>query len=235
MLYEVITINGKIVSAKDAMGQEMPYKYDQNFEPQDGNTLVLNIDIVLQHYLERELKNAVISNAARNRGCGIIMNAKTGQILAMATEPDFDLNNPTEIYDPAVVEYLEQYKNDEKEYKNQRSIAWEKQWKNKAITEIYYPGSVFKVITGAAALEEKKITLTEKFTCGKQINVLGTIFHCHANKDHGSQTFVEAMTNSCNPAFVQIGQKLGGDLFRITSYNVCYTKLLRKFVNHDPY
>lgn len=206
-------IDGKIISAKDARGNEMPYRYDQNFESQPGNTLVLNIDTVLQHYLEKELEKAVIEHGAKNRGCGIIMNAKTGQILAMATEPDYDLNNPTEISDPTVAAYLESIKSDEEEYQKERAIAWETQWKNKAITELYYPGSVFKVITGSAALEEKKITLTDKFTCGGFIIVEDRKFKCWSAKDHGAQTFVEAMTNSCNPAFVQIGQRLGSDLF----------------------
>ncbi len=206
-------VDGKIVSAKDAQGQEMPYKYEQSFSAQDGDTLVLNIDSVLQNYLERELKNAVTTHAARNRGCGIIMNVKTGQILAMATEPDFDLNNPTAITDPTVAAYLETLKGNDAEYQKQRAIAWDKQWKNKAITELYFPGSVFKVITGSSALEEKKISLTDTFNCGKMINVSGTIFHCWSNKDHGIQNLQEAMTHSCNPVFVQIGQRLGADLF----------------------
>jgi len=206
-------VDGRIVSATDALGQEMPYRYDQKFDAQNGNTLVLNIDVVLQHYLEKELEKSVIANSARNRGCGIIMNAKTGQILAMATEPDYDLNNPTEITNPETLALLETLKDNEEEYNKQKAIAWDTQWKNKAITELYFPGSVFKVITGSSALEEKKISLTDTFTCGKVINVLGQDFHCWSNKDHGTQTFVQAMTNSCNPAFVQIGQRLGVPLF----------------------
>ncbi|MFA5657903.1 MAG: penicillin-binding transpeptidase domain-containing protein, partial [Oscillospiraceae bacterium] len=201
-------INGKIITAKDGRGAEMPYRYEQNYSAQDGNTLVLNIDIVLQYYVEKELKKAVEEHGANNRACAIIMNVKTGQILAMATEPDFDLNNPTEIFDPTVAAAINAI-TDEDEKQTATAIAWDKQWKNKAISELYYPGSVFKVITGSAALEEKAISLTDIFTCTGSITVGGETFNCWSNKAHGDQNFVEAMTHSCNPAFVQIGQRLG--------------------------
>lgn len=206
-------IDGKIISAKDAMGQDMPYRYEQAFEAQEGNSLILNIDATLQFYLERELDNCIADHDPKERACGIIMNPKTGQILAMASKPDFDLNNPTEITDPNMLEILSQYEEGSEEYNKQRAIAWERQWKNKAITELYYPGSVFKVITGSSALEEKAISLTDTFTCTGSIDVLGTTFHCWSHTPHGPQNFVEAMTHSCNPAFVQIGQRLGIEKF----------------------
>ncbi len=205
-------INGKIISAKDGRGADMPYRYEQNFPASDGNTLVLNIDLVLQYYVEKELKRAVEEHGANNRACAIIMNVKTGQILAMATEPDFDLNNPTEIYDPKVAATINAILDPEEKQKA-TAVAWEQQWKNKAITELYNPGSVFKVITGSSALEEKVISMTDVFTCTGSIKVGGETFHCWSNKAHGPQTFVEAMTNSCNPAFVEIGQRLGVHLF----------------------
>ncbi len=206
-------IDGRIITAKDAMGADMPYRYEQAFDAQQGNSLILNIDITLQSYLERELNRAIDEHAPNNRACGIIMNPKTGQILAMATKPDYDLNNPTEITDQKTLDFLATLDKESEEYTKARAIAWEKQWKNKAITELYNPGSVFKVITGAAALEDKAISLTDIFNCNGSIEVLSETFHCWSGKHHGPQNFVEAMTHSCNPAFVQIGQRLGIEKF----------------------
>ena len=203
-------IDGRIVSARDALGNEMPYRYEKTFDAQDGNSLVLTIDTTLQHYLEKGLEEAVSLHEPNNRACGIIMNAKTGEILAMSSEPGFDLNTPGTIYDTKIAQQLATLS--DADYKTQYPIAREKQWKNKAITELYYPGSVFKVVTGSAALEEKVIDLNTTFQC-HNMNVFGTPFHCWTTRSHGTENFVQAMTNSCNPAFIQIGQKLGAPLF----------------------
>ena len=205
-------VDGRIVSAQDAMGQEMVYRYKKTYDAQDGNSLQLTVDVTLQHYLEKYLKQAAGEHNPNNRSCGIIMNPKTGAILAMATVSGFDLNSPTTITDTATAQYLSTLTGDE--YTQQRAIAWEKQWKNKAITELYYPGSVFKVITGSSALEEKLIDLNTTFYCHQEI-ISGTRFNCWvgSSKSHGAQNFIEAMTHSCNPAFIQIGQRLGVHLF----------------------
>ncbi|MEG0615523.1 MAG: penicillin-binding transpeptidase domain-containing protein, partial [Oscillospiraceae bacterium] len=203
-------VDGRIISAKTANGEEMPYRYQKTFDAQDGNSLYLTIDSTLQHYLEKNLSEAVTTYNVENRASGIIMNAKTGAILAMSTEPGFDLNNPAEIFDPRVNEKLGLLTPEE--YKKAYPQAREQQWKNKAVTEIYYPGSVFKVVTGSAALEEKVIDTNTKFAC-MNMNVFGTSFHCWTKNGHGQQNFVEAMTNSCNPAFIQIGEKLGKENF----------------------
>lgn len=209
---ELTGINGKIVSAKDAKGQQAPYRYEQSFAAQDGNTLMLNIDVVLQHYVEKELKKSVSSNKARNRGCAIVMNAKTGQILAMATAPGFDLNDPRQIFDEDTAKSLEGLEGEE--LQKQTSIAWDKQWKNKAITELYNPGSVFKVVTGSAAIEEKVIDpKTTLFHCNGGVTIMGQHIGCWREKGHGTQNFTQAMTNSCNPSFVEMGQRLGVDKF----------------------
>lgn len=200
-------IDGRIVSAKDAKGQQMPYRYEQSFPAKDGNSVILNIDLTLQHSVEKELKKAVSSNAAKNRGCAIVMNVKTGQILAMATEPDFDPNEPREITDPVVKQYLSTLQGDE--LQKQTATAWDKQWKNKAITELYNPGSVFKVVTGSSALEEKVIDLNTTFHCTGSVKIGGETIGCWKPQGHGTQNFVQAVTNSCNPAFVDIGQRLG--------------------------
>ncbi len=211
---------GKIITAKDANGKPMPYKYEQIFEAQDGNSLVLNIDSTIQYYLERELKNTVDEHKPNERACGIIMNARTGQILAMASVPGYDLNNPTDILDTNMTNLLEELEKGSDEYLQARAVAWERQWKNKAITELYFPGSVFKVITGSAAIEEKAVTLDTTFNCTGSYKVLDTTFNCHGNKVHGTQNFLQAMTNSCNPAFVQIGQALGYQNF--VNYFIAY-------------
>ncbi len=208
--------DGKIVSAKNGVGEEMPYRYEKTYDAQNGDSLYLTLDMTLQHYLEKSLKTCVSTHNPENRACGIIMNAKTGAVLAMATVPGFNLNEPANVYDPAAAQALEivrQEQGDE-EYTKQRAIAWEKQWKNKAISELYHPGSVFKVITGSSAIEEKAIDpKTSLFGCNRSIIVSGTKFGCWANYAHGMQDFVQAMTNSCNPAFVQIGLTLGKDKF----------------------
>ncbi|HNX64048.1 MAG TPA: penicillin-binding transpeptidase domain-containing protein [Oscillospiraceae bacterium] len=211
-------VDGRIISAQDALGQEMPYRYEKTYDAENGDSLFLTIDVTLQHYLEKELKNAVSLHEPNNRACGIIMNAKTGAILAMSSVPGFDLNDKSAIYDQKAVALLAampQTTEAEKDaYIKQKSVYLEKQWKNKAITELYYPGSVFKVITGSSALEEKVIDLNTRFTCQTMLLPgMSKPFHCWSTRGHGSQNFVQAMTNSCNPAFIQIGLKLGVDKF----------------------
>ncbi len=200
-------IDGRIVTAKDAYGQEMLYRYKQSYDAQDGDSLYLNLDINIQYYLEKALEKACDANNVAQRGCAIIMNCNTGAVMAMATENDYDLNAPSEFTDPDVREQLALLSGSE--YDEAASAAWAQQWRNKAISELYYPGSVFKVITGSAALEEKVINLEEQFPCGCYITVNGQKFNCWTKAGHGEQNFTVSMTNSCNPAFVTIGQRLG--------------------------
>ncbi len=206
-------IDGRIITASDKFGSEIPYKYKQSYEAQDGASLYLNIDVNVQYYLEKAMAECVAENKPRERACGIIMNPKTGQVYAMATNYSYDPNKPAEITDPAIASKLAGLDSESKEYQNERLTAWSIQWKNKAISELYIPGSVFKVITGSAALEEKAITLEDTFFCGTHLKVEDTDFHCWSETDHGGQTLQQAMTNSCNPAFIQIGQRLGFDNF----------------------
>lgn len=208
-------VDGKIITAIDAHGKEIQYKYKQSYEAQDGDSIYTNIDSTIQYYVEKALENAITSNKALNRGCAIVMECDTGKILAMATEHDYDLNYPTAISDEATASLLAGLSvTDEELYTSTRSAAWNLQWTNKAISSLYFPGSVFKVITGSAALEEDAVSLTDSFYCNGHVDVQGQIFHCWTKTGgHGTQNFIEAMTNSCNPAFVAIGQKLGGDLF----------------------
>lgn len=206
-------VDGKVISAMDANGDEMPYKYSKTFDAQPGNSVYLTIDSTLQYYLEKNLNEMVITHQVEERACGIIMNAKTGAILAMANWPSFNLNEPYEITDQKVVEELKKLEGDA--YHEARMTELYSQWKNKAISEIYIPGSVFKVVTSASALEEKVITLDSTFHCtGAHVVVPGTApIHCWKTSGHGSQDFKEALKNSCNPAFMQIGGLLGANKF----------------------
>lgn len=206
--------NGRIISAVDAFGSEMPYKYEKTYEPEDGNSLWLTLDMTLQYWLEKELESTVTINNVQQRASGIIMDANTGAVLAMATYPGFDLNNPTEILDKNLLAELNKIEDkSSEEYKTAEQNAWFAQWKNKAISEVYHPGSVFKVITGSSALEERVIDLNTTFNCAYEYRVANVPMHCWTRNAHGSQNFVEAMTHSCNPAFIQIGEKLGPHLF----------------------
>lgn len=205
-------VDGKVISATDGMGNEMPYKNDKMYEAQDGNSLYLTIDMNLQSYVEKYLEQQVQAHDVRNRACAIMMDVNTGAVLAMASTPGFNINDKNSLYNPADVRALSQI-TDEEEYNKMYAALREQQWKNKAITELYFPGSVFKVITGSSALEEKVINLNTAFNCGISMDVAGQEFHCWSTYSHGTQDFVTAMTNSCNPAFIQIGQYLGKEKF----------------------
>lgn len=205
-------IDGRVISAQNAHNEEMPYRYSKTYDPQDGDSLYLTLDMTLQHYLEKSLDETVKSHGVKERACGIIMNPKTGAILAMATSPSFDLNDPYTIYDDdkrAEVESIADKEQQKKAYIEARDI----QWKNKAITETYYPGSVFKVFTSAAGFEENLIADDDLFNCTGEYLVNGVPIHCWHRSGHGPQTFIEAITNSCNPAFMEIGARLGSHLF----------------------
>lgn len=209
-------VDGKIISARDATGAEFQYKYKQSYDAQDGDSLYTNLDATIQYYTEKALESAVQANNPKNKACAIVMNCKTGAIYAMATETDYNLNAPSYIYDEKTSLALAglEMSGDMEEYYNQRSLAWNLQWTNKAISSLYFPGSVFKVVTGSAALEENAISLSDTFYCDGETEVQGVIFHCWTTHGgHGTQNFVQAMTNSCNPAFVEIGQRLGAKLF----------------------
>jgi len=205
-------VDGKIITATDANGNEMPYKNDKIYNAQDGNSIYLTIDTSLQHMVEKYLEQQVEAHDVDNRACAIMMNVNTGEILAMASTPGFDLNDKNSIFSDKDLAILSGI-TDEEEYNTTYAALREQQWKNKAITELYFPGSVFKVITGSAALEERAISLNSSFDCGRVMIVADREMHCWSSYSHGTQDFTTAMTNSCNPAFIQIGQALGKNKF----------------------
>lgn len=200
-------VNGRVVTAKNAQGTDMPYDYQDRVEAQNGNSLVLTIDEVVQHYLEKNLQSAYVDDDVGVGVTGIIMDVKTGGILAMSTQPSFDPNNPFELANPTVKQQIAKLAGDEQ--KSEKSLALQKQWRNNAITDPYEPGSTFKIITAAAALNEGVVKESDVFNDPGSINVAGTLFHCWKAGGHGRQTFLEAFENSCNVVFIQVGQRLG--------------------------
>ncbi len=201
---ELSGIAGKVTGVQDAKGGSMPYEYEYYYPAQDGNSLVMSIDSTLQHYCDKALEEVMHVRRPANRCMAIMMNVNTGEILALSVKPDFDLNDPYTL--PSVAEYPAiEGKSD--------GDARTAVWTNKAVSEIYEPGSVFKVVTGSAALEEGTMTLNNNFHCNGSCVVDDTTFHCWRRSGHGSQTFTQAYINSCNPAFVQIGSSLGPELF----------------------
>lgn len=208
--------DGKAVYAVSADGRELKNSSDAYYSAVDGYSLVLTLDEVLQHYLEKNLELCVSQHQVINRACGIIMNCNTGAVLAMATAPSFDLNSPSTLassYDLQLLEEMKAAGATEEELDAKEATLREQQWKNKAITELYYPGSVFKTVTCASALEEEVVSKESTFYCNRVEDVAGTKIKCWATYAHGSLTLQEAVTKSCNPCFIQIGQKLGADKF----------------------
>lgn len=205
-------VDGRVILAQAANGEEMPYRYSTTYDAEDGDSLYLTLDTTIQYYLEKSLAEMVEKFEVKERACGVIMNPKTGAVYAMATYPTFDLNNPSEIYDTKTAQELAALP--ESEYSTAYATARETQWKNKVISEISYPGSTFKIVTTADAFEENLINMeTDSFYCSGQVQVADALIRCSNTAGHGAQTFTQALTNSCNPAFIEIGQRIGIDKF----------------------
>lgn len=205
-------VPGKLVTAKNAIGTDMPFQYEQKVEAQNGSSLVLTIDEVVQHFLEKNLQEGVVTNKVGNRACAIVMNVKTGAILGMAVKGDFDPNNPFTVADQTEAAQIAAMP--EGTAKNAAlKAAQEKQWRNKAVSDTYYPGSVFKMVTGSSAMEEGVVNENSTFFCSGSIKVSDRTIHCWRSYGHGSENFVQGLCNSCNPVFVQLGERLGPDNF----------------------
>ena len=208
--------DGRVITTTDAHGNAMPYDYSARYSAKDGNSLVLTIDETLQYYLEKNLEITVSQHKLANRSTGIIMNAKTGAIVAMATSPGFDPNDPSNVYfesDRLTLAKMSADKKTEEEILAKKQEIWGKQWQNKAVSELYIPGSVFKMFTCASALEEEVVSLDSTFECSGIADVAGTKIRCWNVGGHGVSNLTEAMIRSCNPAFIKIGQLLGVEKF----------------------
>lgn len=202
---------GRIITAQNARGTDMPFRYEQNVESEDGNNVYLTIDETIQSICEKYMQKGVEDNNVLNKGVCIAMDVNTGAILAMVTTDGYDLNNPYELSakDKKKIKSTAKSKQAEAE-----SAALSNMWRNKAVADTYMPGSVFKMCVASAALEENLVNEKTSFTCTGSIEVEGETIHCSNIAGHGTQNFVEVISNSCNPAFIQIGQMLGAGKFR---------------------
>ena len=229
-------VDGRTITLKNAVGNAIADQNATTFAAKDGSNLVLSLDVNVQEIVERYLNEAIAANTVENRGCAIVMNVKTGAILAMASKPDFDPNNPLDY--SANLTYLSEqvqaepelytiYQKDEngKEIRDEHGnkIPEEDpdytgtyrdiQWKNKAITELYYPGSVFKVITSAMGLDSGLATVNTTFTCSGAYGVAKETYHCAGHKAHGTLNMADALRQSCNIYYIQLGQRIGSQKF----------------------
>lgn len=202
---------GRIITAKDAKGESMSSDYETVIDAKEGTGLILTLDSTIQYYLEKALSEALEDYDALGT-YGIVMDVDTGAILAMANKPDFDSNNAYQIYDKETRKKLEKYK-DTKKYNEKYTNALYEQWNNKAVSYTYEPGSVFKTITLAAALEENVVNEKTTYCCTGVYNIGGWDIHCVNRRGHGTQTLCQGLMNSCNPFFITIGQKLGSQTY----------------------
>lgn len=206
--------SGRYITAQDARHNDMPFEYETYVEAENGYNIVTTLDSYIQYVVENQLATALADHKAQNRACAIVMDVKTGGILAMATAPDFDPNSPRQL-DEASEQILSGLTVGTDEYNAKRLELLYGMWKNKAITETYEPGSTFKIITTAMALEEKAISINDYFYCPGYYVVEGypDPIHCHKLEGHGTVTFKEGLQQSCNPTMMQVGLKLGREKF----------------------
>ena len=229
-------VDGRTITQRNAVGNAIADANATTFAAKDGSNLVLSLDVNVQEIAERYLNEAIAANTVENRGCAIVMNVRNGAILAMASKPDFDPNDPlnytaNEAYLNELVhaepELYGIYKKDadgnyitdelgnkildeEADYSGYyRDILW----KNKAITELYYPGSVFKVITSAMGIDSGVATMNTTFTCSGAYGVAKETYHCAGRKAHGLLNMAEALRKSCNIYYIQLGQRVGSQQF----------------------
>ena len=208
---ELTGIAGRVVAAKSAAGTDMPLTYEMVESAKKGNSLVLTIDSYIQYTAEKYLEAAIAENQIAERGAAIVMNVKTGAVLAMAVKGDFNPNDPFTLSateQKQVAEITDEKKKEEKE-----NELLNRQWRNKAVSDTYEPGSVFKIVTASIALEENLINEKSTFYCSGSTTVAGQHYNCHKRQGHGNQTLAQSIANSCNPAFITIGQQIGVSTF----------------------
>ena len=197
---------GRNIKMTDARGQELPDSDNKFYEPQNGQNVVLTIDEVIQHFVEKSVESALAENKAK-RVTAIIMDPKTGDILAMAAKPDYDNNDPRKAPPEVAADWS-------KMTSTQQYNELYKIWRNPAVSDIYEPGSTFKIITSAAALEENVVKPNDYFYCAGWVKIADKILKCwRSDNPHGKETFVQGVQNSCNPVFIEVEQRLGKDRF----------------------
>ena len=198
--------SGLVISSKDQAENDMLYTYEQYFAAKNGSDLTLTLDTTIQYYLEKGIESMVDKFSAANGASGIVMDAKTGGILAMASYPNYDLNDFLTVSDQTLQERIE---------RGESTVADMQllQWRNKALNDTYEPGSTFKILTLSAALEEGVVDKTTTVNCGGSVSIAGYTIHCSNKNGHGLQTLVQSVGNSCNPAFINYGLRIGSEKF----------------------
>ena len=213
---------GVEVTAKDANGSQIMFQYEQHYDAEDGNSLQLTLDANIQSYLERGLEDMVSKFGGKYGATGVVMDPRNGAILAIASNPNYDVNEPRQLYTEKFQEELaqvdEEYppepgKEHSAEYYDKLAELQKKQWRSKAVNDTYEPGSTFKVLTLAMGLEEGVINLNSNFTCNGGLQVGDRFINCSNKLGHGSQNLKEAVGHSCNPAFMSIGFAVGSNKF----------------------
>ena len=198
--------SGLVISSKDQAENDMLYTYEQYFAAKNGSDLTLTLDTTIQYYLEKGIESMVDKFSAANGASGIVMDAKTGGVLAMASYPNYDLNDFLTVSDQTLQERIE---------RGESTVADMQllQWRNKALNDTYEPGSTFKILTLSAALEEGVVDKTTTVNCGGSVSISGYTIHCSNKNGHGLQTLVQSVGNSCNPAFINYGLRIGNEKF----------------------
>jgi len=202
---------GLSVTAKDVSGKTLLWQYEQYYDAQNGDDVVLTINNTVQHYLERGLEEAIAKFDVKNGAAGIIMDVNSGAILGMASLPNYDLNNYSAIYDSLLQQQLSLADEDKVE-----EVAKElrnKQWRNKTVNDTYEPGSTYKILTLAMALEEGAVTKNSSFNCTGSVKVGVETIRCSNRAGHGQQNLQVATGNSCNPAFISMGLQIGSETY----------------------
>ena len=200
--------NGMVVTARDRDGRSVLYQYDQYFDAENGCDLHTTLDTTIQYYLEKGVQELEARFGTGKGATGIVMDVNTGAVLAMASLPTYDLNAPGKVYN----DFLTSGMTEEQIEENMKDLL-NKQWRSKAINDTYEPGSTFKTLTLAMALEENVVDLNTGFYCGGNTTIEGQKIWCSKRVGHGQQNLTQAFANSCNPAFINIGLRVGNAKF----------------------
>lgn len=217
---ELSGVPGRVVTLKNAHGTDMPFQEERHIDSENGLNVVLTIDETIQHYAEKHLTDVYNETEAAEGVACIVMDVDTAEVLAMAAMPNFDLNNPNDLIDEVTLKRLDDLAKEEstgtesESYKTAYTDAKNKMWRNKAVVDSYEPGSCFKIMTMSMALEEGVVTPEDNFFCPGFKEVEDRKIKCAENDGHGAETFKDGVKNSCNPVFIEVGQRVGIDKFK---------------------